>query len=83
MFTNIRRVMEVAGGSTEDIMKVTVWIKDKPVRAHVNKEWLAMFPDPHSRPVRHTLLYRDLPEPVLVQCEITAVLAAADTPSQA
>ncbi len=55
LFANIRRVIECAGGTTEDIIKITVWAKDQKTKAFVNKEWLAMFPDPHSRPARHTL----------------------------
>jgi 2-iminobutanoate/2-iminopropanoate deaminase len=75
MFFNMERLVKAAGGTTDNILKVTVWLKDMALRSHVNKEWLAMFPDPHSRPVRHTMLYRDLPDIRLVQCEFMAVLA--------
>lgn len=74
MFANIRRIVEAAGGSPDDIIRVTVWLKDMSHRPHVNKEWLVMFPDPHSRPARHTSRY-DLPGDNLVQCEFVAVLA--------
>ena len=74
MFTNIRKLMEAAGGTPDDILKVTIWLKDLSHRKHVNKLWLEMFPDPHSRPARHTFAGPDLPNPVLVQCEIMAVL---------
>ena len=53
MFANIRRVMEAAGGSIDDIIKVVVWAKDKSFKEAVNKEWLVMFPDEG-----HHLLYR-------------------------
>jgi enamine deaminase RidA (YjgF/YER057c/UK114 family) len=76
MFANIRRIMQAAGGTPEDVIKVTVWLRDKNNRTHVNKEWLAMFPDPQSRPARHTFGSMDMPEGYLVQCEIMAVLAA-------
>ena len=36
MFENIRRVMEAAGGSVEDIIKVVVWAKDKSFKEAVN-----------------------------------------------
>lgn len=75
MFQNIRRVMEAAGGSVEDIIKVVVWAKDKSFKEAVNKEWLAMFPDEHSRPARHTMLYQAFSGNTLVQCEIVAVLS--------
>ena len=40
----------------------------------MNKEWLAMFPDEHSRPARHTMMYSGFSGNVLIQCEIVAVL---------
>lgn len=55
MFENIRRVTSAAGGATDDIIKIVAWAKDRSFDNAVNKEWLAMFPDEHSRPVRHTL----------------------------
>lgn len=74
MFDNIRRVMAAAGGSPDDIIKMVVWAKDKSFKNAVNKEWLAMFPDEHSRPARHTMLYSGFTGNTLVQCEIVAVL---------
>ena len=75
MFENIRRVMNAAGGSVEDIIKVVVWAKDKTFKEAVNKEWLQMFPDEHSRPARHTMLYQGFSGNTLIQCEIVAVLS--------
>src|SRR5215469_6486577 len=43
-------------------------------RVHLNPEWLAMFPDPHSRPTRHTFLDTDQPYGALVSCEVIAVV---------
>lgn len=74
MFANIRRILDAAGGTPDDIIKLTVWTRDKKNKAHVNKEWLAMFPDPQSRPARHTLAYQELPGVHQVQCEFMAVL---------
>jgi hypothetical protein len=56
-----------------DIAKINV-IRDRALRPHVNKEWLAMFPDPHSRPARHTFPAPDLPPDMLVQCEVIAFM---------
>ena len=55
VFAHIRHDIEAAGGSVDDIIKVTFWVKD-PVtqRAALNAEWVKMFPDPNSRPARHT-----------------------------
>src|SRR5215475_703914 len=74
MFENIRRVMEAAGGSVDDIIKMVVWTKDKTFKEALNKEWLVMFPDPHSRPARHTMLYDGFAGNTLIQCEIIAVV---------
>ena len=75
MFANLRTLLEAGGATPEDVIKVTVWIKDKALRPHLNKQWLAMFPDPHSRPARHTFAGPDLDPPMLVQCEAMAVIA--------
>lgn len=78
MFANLRLILAAGGGTPEDIIKMTVWVKDKALRPHVNKEWLAMFPDEHSRPARHSLLNADLPGAALVQCEIMAIISARE-----
>jgi enamine deaminase RidA (YjgF/YER057c/UK114 family) len=74
VFAHIRHDIEAAGGSVDDIIKINFWVKD-PVsqRAALNTEWVKMFPDPESRPARHTLV---LPADsrALVQAEFTAVL---------
>ncbi len=72
LFANVRQIMAVAGGSPNDIIKMTFFVKDRSSRDVINKEWLAMFPDAASRPARHTLT-TDLPGPVLLQCELFAV----------
>jgi enamine deaminase RidA (YjgF/YER057c/UK114 family) len=76
VFAHIRSIVEAAGGSTGDIVKLNVWLKDPVERELLNKHWLAMFPDEHTRPARHT---RPLEPglPILVACEIVAVLDSA------
>ena len=73
MFTHVRRFMEAAGGSPENIVKMTLWVCNRAARATIDPHWIAMFPDPQSRPARHTLVYQ-LPDRMLVQCEIMAVM---------
>ncbi|MBV8842796.1 MAG: RidA family protein [Bryobacterales bacterium] len=75
MFENIRRVLEAGGATPEHVVKVNVWMKNKDDRVHLNPEWLAMFPNPHSRPARHTFLDADQPYGALVSCEVIAVIA--------
>lgn len=75
MFANVRKVLEVGGAAPEDVIKLNVWLKDMANRPVVNKYWVQMFPDPHSRPARHTFSTPDLREPLLVECEIMAVIS--------
>src|SRR6201993_838526 len=55
MFAHMKATVEAAGGTTDDIIKMTVWLKDRSQRGPVNVEWLKMFPDEDSRPARHAL----------------------------
>jgi 2-iminobutanoate/2-iminopropanoate deaminase len=73
MFAHMQAIVEAAGGSTSDIIKMTVWLKDRSQRAPVNAEWVKMFPDEHSRPARHAL-QSDMDGGALVQCDFTAVI---------
>ncbi len=74
MFANVRTVLQAGGATPEHIIKLNVWLKDMANRPIVNKYFVQMFPDPHSRPARHTFATPDLREPLLVECEIMAVI---------
>ena len=74
MFANVRRLIEAAGGTPEDIVKMTVWISDRALRPTLNKYWVLMFPDPHSRPARHTVASGDFAPPMQIQCDLLAVI---------
>jgi 2-iminobutanoate/2-iminopropanoate deaminase len=75
VFSYIRHDVEAAGGTVDDIIKITFWVKD-PVkqRAALNDEWVKMFPDAASRPSRHT---QHLPadSSAMVQADFIAVLS--------
>jgi 2-iminobutanoate/2-iminopropanoate deaminase len=73
VFANLRRVIEAGGGSVQDVVRVTVYARDRSSREAINREWTAMFPDEASRPARHTLVH-ELPDPMLVQCDVLAVV---------
>jgi 2-iminobutanoate/2-iminopropanoate deaminase len=75
VFGYIRTAVEAAGGKTEDIVKITFWVKDPATqREALNAEWVKMFPDPNSRPARHTQqLSAD--SRALVQADFVAVLS--------
>jgi 2-iminobutanoate/2-iminopropanoate deaminase len=74
-FANVRTVLKAGGAAPEDVIKLNVWLKDIADRPVLNKYWLQLFPDPHSRPARHTFATPDLRAPLLVECEIMAVIS--------
>ena len=74
MFANVRRVMAAAGGTPDDIVKMTVWIADRSLRPTLNVYWVEMFPDPESRPARHTVASGHLAPPMQIQCDLLAVI---------
>ena len=75
MFANVRRVMAAAGGGPDDIIKLNVWIADRALRPTLNKYWVEMFPDPHSRPARHTIAHADFTPPMQIQCDLLAIIS--------
>jgi 2-iminobutanoate/2-iminopropanoate deaminase len=76
VFANMKAIVEAVGGSTENIIKVTVYLRDRDNRGPLNAEWLRMFPDPATRPARHSqpLL---VDGPSLIQCDFMAVIGEA------
>lgn len=81
MFSNLERIMIAAGAGLDRIVKITVYVKVPEARAAVNAEWLAAFPDPQSRPARHTLVNDHLPANMLVQCDATAFVETDTLPA--
>ena len=73
MFAHVRRILEAAGGTPENIVKMTLWLKDRANREPVNREWLRMFPDSGSRPARHAI-QSPLDGEKLLECDFIAVL---------
>ncbi len=77
VFAHIRSAVESAGGSPNDIIKITFWVEDPATgRAALNGEWEKMFPDEGSRPARHTLPLQGR-GPNQVTCDFVAVLDEA------
>ena len=72
MFQHVRAIMAAAGGSTDDIIKMNVWMADSSRRDVLNGEWVKMFPDARARPARHTS-QAALEGGQLIVCDITAV----------
>ena len=74
MFAHVRRIIAAAGGSPADVISMTVWMVDRTQRAALNVPWLEMFPDPHSRPARHTM-NANLDGGKLIECSFVAVMS--------
>ena len=71
-FENLANLLAKAGAKPGDVGHVTVFLKDNAYRQVVNKPWVEMFPDEHSRPARHAIV-----NPALnfaLQLEIVAVI---------
>ncbi|HKJ75485.1 MAG TPA: RidA family protein [Alphaproteobacteria bacterium] len=74
MFGHVRAIMAEEGGSVDDIVKMSIHLRDTKDRAALNEEWKKMFPDEASRPARH-VNHSPLPDDGrLIVCEFTAVL---------
>jgi 2-iminobutanoate/2-iminopropanoate deaminase len=77
LFRNISAVLAAGGCGPEAVAKVTVYVRDRAARGAINREWVALFPDPVDRPVRHTLVH-DLPGDLRVQADLLAFLENKD-----
>ena len=73
LFQHVRQIIEAAGGDTDDIIKMTVWLREFRDRDALNREWEALFPDPHNRPARHAIA-AEFDGDMKVQCDFIAVL---------
>ena len=74
MFDNLDAVVRAGGGTMEDVVKITVYAAVPEARELVNVRWVREFPDPESRPARHTISFPGLRAPMLVQCDAVAFI---------
>lgn len=70
-FSNMKNVIEGAGGTLDGIGKITIYLKDFAHREFVNESWVKMFPDENDRPARHVMA-ADLGENVVIQMDVIA-----------
>lgn len=75
-FRHVRSIIEAAGGTTNDIARLTVRLSSFRDRAALNREWEALFPDPDDRPARQ-VISAVFDGDMQIQCEFIA-LAAED-----
>ncbi|MEU3618017.1 RidA family protein [Streptomyces sp. NPDC006872] len=71
-FVNLERFLVEAGVTAEDVIRMTVHLSDRSLRAALDTEWLRLFPDADSRPARHAMNLQ-LNRNMLIQLEIVAV----------
>lgn len=76
LFQNIAAILELAGGTVDDILRMDVFIQDNAIREFVNREWLQLYPHEDDRPARHITLVASLP--AAAQIELLAVLPTAE-----
>ncbi len=73
LFRNLERFLSAAGASPANVGHMTVYLREERYRESINKAWLAMFPDEHDRPARHSVT-AELRGHVLFQVEVIAVV---------
>lgn len=74
MFENVRRILQAAGGSLDDVLKMTFYLRPEASRELLNTHWVAAFPDEASRPARHVIVSNTLPASMSMQCDMLALL---------
>jgi 2-iminobutanoate/2-iminopropanoate deaminase len=70
-FENLAALLREAGGRPEDVASMTVFLKNRDDKKHVDEQWLSMFPDPADRPARHAVRGDG---PMRIQLQVVAVL---------
>lgn len=81
MFDNVGRILAAAGGGFEHVLKMTFFLHPEVPRELINQHWTTHFPDPTSRPARHVIVSDRLPASMRMQCDLVALLDAADAPA--
>lgn len=54
IFTHVGSILAAGGGTWHDVAKMEFWAGDAAARAALDVPWVEHFPDPASRPSRHT-----------------------------
>lgn len=72
-FSNVQRILEAAGTSLDQVVKVTVYVTDLGVFGDVNRVFSEVFPD--DPPARTTVEVSALPLGALVELDVVATLA--------
>ncbi|UOQ59696.1 RidA family protein [Leucobacter rhizosphaerae] len=75
VFAHVRALLAEAGGTLDDVLKLTVHLVDYRDRTALNREWERAFPDPAHRPARQVMA-AVLDRGSLIHADLLAVLPA-------
>ena len=54
LFRHVRDLLHAAGADLRHVVRVNFYVPELALRELINEPWLEHFPDPDSRPARHT-----------------------------
>ena len=74
VFAYLEAILEEAGASCDDVVKIDLYFADKSDRSYANEHWLRLWPDPERRPARQAH-QATLPEGCCLQIVAMAVLS--------
>lgn len=73
LFLHMGNMLEAGGATWDDVIKITFFTGDlAAARTAVNRVWLEKFPDPASRPSRHTQKAPTPSDKPMISCVFTA-----------
>lgn len=74
IFKLMQMIVEAGGATMDDVVKVTAYLHPDTPRSLLNDHWVLAFPDPASRPARHTVINPNLPAGQRLQCDVMAMV---------
>lgn len=73
LFLHMGNILEASDATWQDVVKVTFFASNTgDARALLNDHWIEKFPDPASRPSRHTLTIPSSSDVPSISCVFTA-----------
>jgi 2-iminobutanoate/2-iminopropanoate deaminase len=54
LVAHMAAILEAAGTTWDAVTKINFYVSDNAIRPVINAWWVTQFPDPHTRPARHT-----------------------------
>jgi 2-iminobutanoate/2-iminopropanoate deaminase len=73
VFDRAEAILAAEGAGWGDVARMTFFVADLAFRDAINEPWAQRFPDPASRPARHTQVV-NMGGPMLVNCDLMAYI---------